>query len=604
MQRRQHQTKLSLKSCLWGFAIVLGIVIWAGLPASPAAAQGDGPQGAAYRGESIFSQRCVQCHGPGGHGDGPMAAEAPVPIADFTDPEFAQTRSPQVIFDIITEGRLENLMPPWGNALSESERWDLVAYIWSLHLTPTQIESGQITFEGSCADCHGLDGSGNPDQPTVPDLAGTDSLQLTEAEWQGKAATEPHPAVEGVMDKDVLQAATFARSFGLGFDVTEANVTGNGLIQVQVLNGTTGEIQSDAQVELRVFDADGPVTSQSTTTDAQGMATFESLSTEPIWGFMLETQYNGASFSTDFFQFEPGISTIDMPLNVYEPGATADDIRINRAHWVVSIENPHTLEVGELYSFVNTSNRLYTGEMSDGVPRVLQFDLPENAINVSFEGMDSTNRYVQDGNVFYDTVALPPGQHQVLFQYSLPVEDNSVTIQHPIAYPIDNLNLLAPDMGISVEASGWTIGQPLQAQGGAFLNYTQTSLPADSTPRAVISGIEANLFADSQSQNAPNQQVIDPFATPGISGQPYIIIVVVVLSIAVLAVGTIILMRRQRQQLAMVPDLRRQQRQDLIQQIADLDDAYEAGEVSEADYQAERGLLKSQLVTLSNRDAA
>lgn len=43
-------------------------------------------------------------------------------------------------------------------------------------------------------------------------------------------------------------------------------------------------------------------------------------------------------------------------------------------------------------------------------------------------------------------------------------------------------------------------------------------------------------------------------------------------------------------------------RQSLVQDIADLDDAYEAGELAEADYQAQRRMLKARLVSLMRED--
>ena len=87
------------------------------------------PVGKAYRGETLFVQRCVQCHGETGKGDGPLAEQIPDPIPDFTAPDYAAEMSPQDIFDVITEGRMDKMMPPWGGQLSEEERWDLTAYV-------------------------------------------------------------------------------------------------------------------------------------------------------------------------------------------------------------------------------------------------------------------------------------------------------------------------------------------------------------------------------------------------------------------------------------------------------------------------------------------
>ena len=42
----------------------------------------------------------------------------------------------------------------------------------------------------------------------------------------------------------------------------------------------------------------------------------------------------------------------------------------------------------------------------------------------------------------------------------------------------------------------------------------------------------------------------------------------------------------------------------LLQRVADLDDAFEAGEIPESEYQVERAVLKQRLLVLWDQDAA
>jgi len=39
---------------------------------------------AEYSGEETFNRFCASCHGPGGHGDGPVAAGLPIAVPDLT----------------------------------------------------------------------------------------------------------------------------------------------------------------------------------------------------------------------------------------------------------------------------------------------------------------------------------------------------------------------------------------------------------------------------------------------------------------------------------------------------------------------------------------
>ena len=52
---------------------------WQRLAAAP---RGEAPE--VTRGRAAYRRHCTACHGPGGHGDGPLAADLPVAPADLT----------------------------------------------------------------------------------------------------------------------------------------------------------------------------------------------------------------------------------------------------------------------------------------------------------------------------------------------------------------------------------------------------------------------------------------------------------------------------------------------------------------------------------------
>lgn len=86
------------------------------------------------RGGELFTTYCATCHGDGGMGDGPAAANldpAPVAIA-----HTSQMLGDDYLFWRISEGGqgdpFNSAMPTWKNALSEQDRWDLINYIRAL----------------------------------------------------------------------------------------------------------------------------------------------------------------------------------------------------------------------------------------------------------------------------------------------------------------------------------------------------------------------------------------------------------------------------------------------------------------------------------------
>jgi Cytochrome C oxidase, cbb3-type, subunit III len=72
--------------------------------------------------DALYAQRCMNCHGPSGRGDGPVAAALPVRLTDFR--ETVERKSVGQIRRVISEG--QGMMPAFEPALRPSEISDLV----------------------------------------------------------------------------------------------------------------------------------------------------------------------------------------------------------------------------------------------------------------------------------------------------------------------------------------------------------------------------------------------------------------------------------------------------------------------------------------------
>src|SRR3972149_3515611 len=110
--------------------------------------------------EPIFMEKCAPCHGGTGLGDGPQASQLPNPPAPIGSAELSRQAAPADWYAMVTQGNLEKFMPPF-NSLSERQRWDVVAYLYTLSISPEVVAQGQTLYQDSCAECHGLDGQGD-----------------------------------------------------------------------------------------------------------------------------------------------------------------------------------------------------------------------------------------------------------------------------------------------------------------------------------------------------------------------------------------------------------------------------------------------------------
>lgn len=102
------------------------------LTSAPLSAQ---TQADSKRGEELYLEKCVLCHGSGGQGwDWSKKAEPPIAVPDLV--ATVPVRSDQYIFDVVKGGGERvgrtRFMPPFGFQLSDQEVCDIVAYLRTL----------------------------------------------------------------------------------------------------------------------------------------------------------------------------------------------------------------------------------------------------------------------------------------------------------------------------------------------------------------------------------------------------------------------------------------------------------------------------------------
>ena len=540
-------------------------------------------------GAGLYAQNCAPCHGEAGKGDGPSASGLSVPPAVLADPAVVSAKSLTELFDITKNGNMQRMMPPWKDRLSDQEIWNAVAYAWTLHTSAAQVEMGKAVFATNCATCHGSDGKGTTTGPNLTDFATT--AQVSQATWAAAVANGKGtmPAFNGKLSAAEQTAALeYARSLSFGGSMFRAALApGTGVISGTVTNGTTGQPMPDLTVELGIFDNNSLLEQRTVKTDAKGFYRFDALTTESGITFAGRVEYpTGVPISSDFVGFEGGATELNLPIAGYETTTDPSGINIAQMHFLASFESG-AAQVTELLIFSQTGNRTYIGDGSG----VLRFTLPQGAQSLQIEGAtDTSGRFETTADGFVDKLPLPPGQsaRQMIFYYLVPYTGDKLNLSFKTDYPVSKVNALLSDAGQKVTSDQLTYQGVRDTQMGTFHNLVAQDLPADSQVTIAMTNLPTGAGAAAAAGTA--------------GGATNRVLLWVMAGIAAAAAALLIILPVVRGRTAPT-EAPMATRGDLVDALARLDLAHEAGELSDAAYRDQRLHLKARLRDLVARES-
>jgi mono/diheme cytochrome c family protein len=560
----------------------------------------------ATAGAELYQQKCVQCHGAGGRGDGAMAAQIQAqfnsPVADLTGDVAARARTPEEWYNIVTNGDLQKGMPGFAGSLDVDQRWDVIAYAWSLAVPPQQVAQGKQVYEAQCVQCHGATGKGDGKdaQGQLPDLSAFATIaQVAPGTWDQAMASGHVPSFAGtVSEADRRAAIDYVRTFAydaapsIAASSTASPSTTPGAspsaaagpieIEGTIINGTAGQsVPDNLPMTLYILPHQGTQQDMITRTFQSGVNGHFVITDTELGASNLVAvgvDYKDLSF---FSQLVPTQPQVTLPITIYESTMDPSQVKIDTLHMVVE-PAADGLSVSEIYVLSNSGDRFVAGF---GQP-VLHFDLPAAATDLKIDpSLQSVLERQGNGLDFYD--AIPVGQQvqSVVYQYTLPT--TATSLSRTIYQPIALVNLL---LGGQAESLMVTSDQ-LRSAG------TQTIPASPSTGQTTPQTFQQYTAANVQ----PGQTLS---LSIGTTSQPFDWRILLGIGLVVVgAVGLIIWQRTQKRRPAVATARSLSiEKEALIDQIAALDDDFAEGKIDEVNYKARRAKLKDKLIKLMDEE--
>ncbi|GAP07617.1 cytochrome c, mono- and diheme variants [Anaerolinea thermolimosa] len=556
------------------------------------------------QGKVIYEEKCLPCHGSTGMGDGPQASNLPATPPAIGSPEVARKARPADWFTVVSEGRLDRFMPGFSGSLNDRQRWDVVAYVFTLSRQSIDLGTGKQVYEARCASCHGDRGQGSaenaPDWTNQQRLAGLSDEELEKAVVEGQGSMpafgDQLSASERTAVVAYIRSLTYASSGGgeQAQTTPEAKQTPQG--EAPVAEGTPGTTRSltirgritgpggvtppaGLKVTLIGFEGMNQVSETTTVSGADGSYQFEDVQVKPGTAFMVRVEKDGYTFNSDILHpSDVSGEVADLPVTVYETSTDPSQLMVDRLHVFFDFSLAGKVQVVELFIIANPTDKLIVPAAPD--QPALVFSLPEGATNLQLDGGALGDRFVQTADGFGDLAPIAPGSqpHQVLFSYDLPY-DRKLDLAIPLPLFVNAAVVMLPPGGVKLESDQLMAAGSRDVQGMTVQLYTASGLSAKDPLRMRLSGKAAGTPANG-------------------NGHTGLLIGLGAFGLALVGAGVWLLRQKKGVATPVVEnevEPPEESEESLLDAIVALDDLYQAGKLPEEAYTLRRAELKERL---------
>ena len=573
----------------------------------------------AANGETIYFEKCAACHGDTGLGDGAQGIQLGVTVPAFALPEVAHPASPASWYTIVTRGKIERFMPPFAS-LNDQQRWDVVAYIMTLHTSKEEIQKGKEIFEANCPDC-----------PTdfykdQSKMSGLSTVALARIVRLGNEEIKAFG--ENLPDEDMWAVSEYLRS--LTYDTTplaaaqsplvtktpvptEAEspstegtpggteqdqvpelaapvLEGFGTVSGTVVNQTGKELPADFIVTLRGYEHDftNPNTGTQevltlvSTVTPDGSFVFENVEMPENRIFLAEVTFNGVELNSEFAIVQAGQTSLELPsLILYDMTDDTSVLVVDELNIFLSTETDQGYEILALYTFRNDSDKVVSVSM--GTQEEIPFlKFPVGAQGLGYEAVQDSARFTSTADGF---AMAPNEQPYGIIAYSSIPKEKQMIIAQPLPLAVTHVRIFVPD-GMKAEGDQITPDSPQDIQGTTYQSYFASGLSAGDVLHITISGTPKNTASGTDASSNNNTLLI------GAAG----------LGAALILAGAWMYLRdrnRTGDEEGLEDDDSEEDEfessEDVMDAIIALDDLYRAKKISDEAYQKRRTELKEVL---------
>ena len=337
-----------------------------------------------------------------------------------------------------------------------------------------------------------------------------------------------------------------------------------------------GQTPDGLEVILHVFTPSGGVDTHTTVTDPEGAFTFPNIPSGPNVRYALTAVYRTITYG-----LEPESLQSTVVLGVYE--TTSDLATLNVDSHILIIREADPTEnlvfAAEVVLISNPQDRAFQPILQPAsAMNFLRFTVPPGSAALQVQSDLPQGDVMDVGTGFGLTAAVPPGTHQVSFNYTFPYKDGRASFSPTFLQGASIFRILIPESLGEASGSGMTEAQPTNIGETTYRVWSIPNLSQRASLDIQLSGLPKPSLWQRASNAVEDNRLL-------VIGIPALVAIVLCL--------ILLYSLRHRAQAS----LSNSDTQLLINEIARLDNLHADGHLHESEYRQRRTELKHRLRT-------
>jgi hypothetical protein len=219
-----------------------------------------------------------------------------------------------------------------------------------------------------------------------------------------------------------------------------------------------------------------------------GRAVFENVSAGQDIAAVARAKHQNMGFNGQVVSLAmAGEVSVDVP--VFDVSTDTSRLSLG-THHIMGVARAASVEFTEYMQLNNPSDMAITSAQRDDLnrPVVIAMGLPRGFKDLKVSGYLEEEAMVVTADGFYDTLAVPPGEHQVSFSYKLDIDRETIDVSRKTSVSTSELMVFWEHGQGRVEGMGEPSGRLTNAQGVPIDYYRRANLQSGQEVSFQITG--------------------------------------------------------------------------------------------------------------------